>query len=256
MMVITSVLELKAIHEATKKIEESKLDKVDLIHLDMQERVLKELEDWDRDDCMIDGYDNSAFSPYKHLISDSEREKIKAKISVCTECGDPYSKEKMVFDEAYFCQSCHNNKDQKDIAENQEVISQPMSIESEKGFAYEFGVLLFNLLSDHKDSLKITNQYDVVGNLTSLFNSFKNVDMDSVQNGFVSECQNYGITEAEAQLMYGKVFEVLKEHDMSCPLCEKGQSMGTFSDGHKEPCDDCLLEQDKQANPELYQNKD
>jgi hypothetical protein len=130
-----------------------------------------------------------------------------------------------------------------------------MKIRSEQGFAYELGVLLFNVLSEHESSLKITNQYDLIGNMTTLWNTLEDVHVDSVKIGFVAECENYNLSKKEAETLFEKVHDVLKEHDMSCPTCEKGKSMGTFRDGTKESCDDCLLEQDKQENPELYQSK-
>jgi formylmethanofuran dehydrogenase subunit E len=118
MMVITSKLYLEAIHEVTKKaIEEQKkvnsgkVEHMDEIHLNMQKRVLKELEDWDRDDCMIDGYDDSAFSPYKHLVPSNTWDVIKEKIAQCDDCGDFYPKEKMNFvDSKYVCKGCSAKK--------------------------------------------------------------------------------------------------------------------------------------------------
>lgn len=110
-MVITSKLFLQAIHEATKSISSNKLSDMDKIHLRMQERVLKDLEDWDRDDCMIDGYDDSAFNPYKHLLPSDTWDVIKEKIAQCDDCGDFYPKEKMTLkDEKYSCKDCSNKK--------------------------------------------------------------------------------------------------------------------------------------------------
>ena len=250
MMVITSKLYLETIHEATRKLEN--FEEIDSINLRIQERVMKELEDWDRDDCMIEGYESSAFKPYEHLIP-SQNEVLKEKVVPCVTCGDPYLKERMVFDQQYYCVTCSVKRGEETGKEKSE--TDPMKIRSEQGFAYEFGVLLFNVLSEHKDSLKITNQYDVVGNMTSLYNSLENVNPASVKTGFLSECQNYGIDTKESETLFEKVYEVLLDGDRSCPTCGTGLSMGTFSDGSKEPCDDCLLESDKKMNPELYANK-
>lgn len=130
-----------------------------------------------------------------------------------------------------------------------------MRINSQQGFAYELGVLLFNLLSEHKHSLKITNEYDVVGNITTLWNTLEDIDIDSVKMGFVAECENYTLSKEEAETLFEQVYDQLKEHDRSCPTCESGKSMGTFRDGTKESCDDCLMEQDKIDNPERYQSE-
>lgn len=101
MMVITSKTYLKAIHEASKKAQADKSD------IAMQERVLKDLEDWAPDDCMIDGYDYSAFTPYLDLVA-SKVEAIKKQILTCDNCGYTYLKEEMreVEEGHYCCQTC------------------------------------------------------------------------------------------------------------------------------------------------------
>lgn len=101
MMVITSKLYLTRIHEESLK----NTDEVCPINIKIQKRVIEELSDWDRDDCMISGYEYSAFSPYEHFVS---REEILEKISDCKNCGDAYLKENMIYNNGYFyCEQCY-----------------------------------------------------------------------------------------------------------------------------------------------------
>lgn len=88
MMVITSKLYLKSIHEAAKKEE------ADSVDIAMQERVLASLNDWEPDDYMIDGYDYSTFSPYLHLV---DRDEIAKQIVPCEICGYTYLKTKVKY---------------------------------------------------------------------------------------------------------------------------------------------------------------
>lgn len=122
MMVITSKLYLTVIHEATKNIEQSKLSDMDKIHLNMQERVLKDLEDWEPDDCMIDGYDHSAFSPYKDLVP-SVAEVTKDKFIQCTDCTHVYPKESVVFEGEYLCGDCLTRKKESSKQTDKEGVS-------------------------------------------------------------------------------------------------------------------------------------
>lgn len=80
-----------------------------------------------------------------------------------------------------------------------------MNIERTEAFEYELGVLLFNLVANHKHSLKVTNGYDVMGNVVTLWNTLADINEKAVKVGFVAECQNYDITEEEAKKLFEEV---------------------------------------------------
>lgn len=110
MMHITSKLYLETIHEALKMVSKEELEHMDEIHLNMQERTLNDLKDWDRDDCMIDGYEYSAFSPYQHLVPPI-KEVMKDKIVQCVKCHDYNNKDYMIHDTHYYCKECFIKKE-------------------------------------------------------------------------------------------------------------------------------------------------
>lgn len=82
---------------------------MDGIHLNMQERTLNDLKDWERDDCMIDGYEYSAFSPYQHLVPPI-KEVMEGKVVQCVECQDYKNKNLMIQSTPFCCKTCFSNK--------------------------------------------------------------------------------------------------------------------------------------------------
>lgn len=86
-----------------------------------------------------------------------------------------------------------------------------MNIRQKDVFGYELGVLLFNLLSRSSHALKINNDYDVFGNVQSLWNSLEDVSIDFIRNGFIAECQYYNIEEKEALSLFEEVLSSLND---------------------------------------------
>lgn len=85
-------------------------------------------------------------------------------------------------------------------------------IQNKEGLAYELGVLMFNIVTDHEDSLAFTNDYDGMGNFISIINAVGCIEMEEMEGGFVSECENYDIPEEEAKKLFAKTVEKIDQY--------------------------------------------
>lgn len=85
-------------------------------------------------------------------------------------------------------------------------------IQNKESLAYELGVLMFNIVTDHEDSLSFTNDYDGMGNFISIINAVGCIEMEEMATGFVAECENYDIPEEEAKRLFSKTVEKIDQY--------------------------------------------
>lgn len=76
---------------------------------------------------------------------------------------------------------------------------------------YEMGVLLFNLSGLSDNSLKITNDFDAEGCLSSLIGAARIAkDDSSLKDGFFAEGKNYSMEKEELEELYQEAIELLE----------------------------------------------
>ena len=85
-------------------------------------------------------------------------------------------------------------------------------IQNRKTLAYELGVLMFNIVAEHKNSLTFNNDYNGVENFAFIFNSIGSIKVEELEVGFIAECENYNISEQKAKELFAETVKVLDEH--------------------------------------------
>lgn len=76
---------------------------------------------------------------------------------------------------------------------------------------YEVGVLLFNLSGLSDNALKITNNFDAEGCLSTLISAAGIAkDDSSLKEGFFAEGKNYSMDESELEELYEEALELLE----------------------------------------------
>lgn len=74
---------------------------------------------------------------------------------------------------------------------------------NKESLSYELGVMLFNFAVDEMDTVYSFEEYDMIGNFSSLVDGFNGeITLDDMKDGFLAEAENYGINKQKALSLF------------------------------------------------------